>query len=385
MEIINMVDGLGGCVDLYRNARAEEVDRIVVEVYSPPRIAAAACLLPGLDIVPGFSLGLTTGWDFNVEEHRRRAKQPVEEIRPQLLIGSPMCTVYSQWQHLNNSRRDPAVVAREKAQADVHLRFVIELYPMQVKAGRDFLHEHPAGASSWREDIMKKLMRMQGVDVTVGDQCQFGGDDSKGNPLKKPTKFLSNSMLILKELSRRCSGRGGACSRAVGGQHAVCGGMVARRAATYPFPLCRVTLSGFRRQLVVDGIIRQGSVGMHYISKDEVEDERAELQVRQILSIGSKCVKHYDDLTGQPFREDLVRHAISKEIDYFEQKGVWRLVPAEKAQHVTGKPTILVRWVHVNKGDDDSPNMRSRLVERQIRGAGQEAIFAQTPPLEGFI
>ena len=47
-----------------------------------------------------------------------------------------------------------------------------------------------------------------------------------------------------------------------------------------------------------------------------------------------------------------------------------------------GSRQSLVRWVDTNKGDDKSPNIRSRLVARQIRCPGQTAVFAPTPPLE---
>ena len=50
----------------------------------------------------------------------------------------------------------------------------------------------------------------------------------------------------------------------------------------------------------------------------------------------------------------------------------------------TGKPPITVTWVEVNKGDDFNPKIRSRLVAREIRLRGEEAIFAPTPPLESF-
>ena len=49
-----------------------------------------------------------------------------------------------------------------------------------------------------------------------------------------------------------------------------------------------------------------------------------------------------------------------------------------------GKPPISVRWVEVNKGDDENPNYRSRLVAREIRMVGEDAIFAPTPPLESL-
>ena len=47
-----------------------------------------------------------------------------------------------------------------------------------------------------------------------------------------------------------------------------------------------------------------------------------------------------------------------------------------------GRSPISVRWVDVNKGDHACPNIRSRLVARQIRGPGEESTFAPTPPLE---
>ena len=55
-----------------------------------------------------------------------------------------------------------------------------------------------------------------------------------------------------------------------------------------------------------------------------------------------------------------------------------------QAHKVTGRPPITVRWVDVNKGDDESPDIRSRLVARQIRGANEDPMFAPTPPLESL-
>ena len=61
---------------------------------------------------------------------------------------------------------------------------------------------------------------------------------------------------------------------------------------------------------------------------------------------------------------------------------MWKLVPREESKKHTGKDPISVRWVHTNKGDDVAPNMRARLVAREMRNNGDEAIFAPTPPLE---
>ena len=65
-------------------------------------------------------------------------------------------------------------------------------------------------------------------------------------------------------------------------------------------------------------------------------------------------------------------------------KGVWERVPLSEAYKITGRPPITVRWVDVNMGDDDVPDIRSRLVARQIRGAHEDPMFAPTPPLEAL-
>ena len=67
-----------------------------------------------------------------------------------LLVGSLMCTAFSTWQRINNKIRDPGTVAGELKRTKQHLEFCVELYTIQAKAGRYFLHEHPAYAGSWQ-------------------------------------------------------------------------------------------------------------------------------------------------------------------------------------------------------------------------------------------
>ena len=80
----------------------------------------------------------------------------------------------------------------------------------------------------------------------------------------------------------------------------------------------------------------------------------------------------------------LVAKARAEEMEYFKNKHVWDKKPIEEARKRMGKAPISVKWVDVNKGDDENPNCRSRLVAREIRRKGEEAIFAPTPPLESL-
>ena len=144
---------------------------------------------------------------------------------------------------------------------------------------------------------------------------------------------------------------------------------------------------GFRDQLKKDGTYADGFVGLLQSRK-----ENADLPVYKLTDV-DRAVLHIrienepiykDDLTGQLLPPELVKAARAKELEYFGAREVWEKRPMGEARRVTGKPPITVRWVDVNKGDNQCPNIRSRLVARQIRQAGEDAIFAPTPPLEAL-
>lgn len=54
-----------------------------------------------------------------------------------------------------------------------HLRFAIHLYRVQPREGRHVLHEHPIGASSWKEQMMLDLLSLPNVDVALSEQCDY--------------------------------------------------------------------------------------------------------------------------------------------------------------------------------------------------------------------
>ena len=92
----------------------------------------------------------------------------------------------------------------------------------------------------------------------------------------------------------------------------------------------------------------------------------------------------YDTTTGQLLKGNLVAAARQLVLEYFRSKNVWTKVPRKECFDNTGKPPITVKWVDTNKGDDDAPNYRSRLVARDIKRKGEDSIFAPTPPLEAL-
>ena len=75
-KIRKLVNELGGGPRRYCRERAKKLNRIVAEIYSPPRVTAAANLPPSLKLCTGFAVDLTTvneagrPWDFSESECR---------------------------------------------------------------------------------------------------------------------------------------------------------------------------------------------------------------------------------------------------------------------------------------------------------------------------
>ena len=94
-EIMNVVRALGGSDRKFKRHRDRALQAVVSEIYSPPRVTAAAKLLSELRVIPGFALDLTTAdedgslWDFDSKVMRDRAMARVWSERPLLLTSSP--------------------------------------------------------------------------------------------------------------------------------------------------------------------------------------------------------------------------------------------------------------------------------------------------------
>ena len=92
----------------------------------------------------------------------------------------------------------------------------------------------------------------------------------------------------------------------------------------------------------------------------------------------------YDDVSGAPLEVDRVKRARTEEIKYFKKMGVYKKVPKSRCYQLTGRAPIGVRWVDVNKQDDENPLYRSRLVAKQFRTGSDPDLFAATRPLEAM-
>ena len=359
----------------------------MADIYSPPRVTQVA---REIGLRAGWSLDLTTpdadgkAWDFNSIEMRNRAIRKVLTDKPLLLIGSPMCTVYSAMNNVNHARMDPDVVKERFRYARKHLEFSTKLYKISADSGHYFLHEHPQGASSWEERCIKELVEKQGVMKVVGDQCMYGLK-SDGGLARKRTGFLTNAVCIAQQLNKRCPNTSGYTVH----QHVIFEGGRTKRAQVYPRELCKAICIGLQKQMQADkhGQFLLMEAGCERAtSKDFMNASRELAGKYQIVEENEdeSLERAWDDVSGAELDARQVKRARQEEIDYVHKMKLYEKVPKSECYRKTGKAPITLRWIDINKGDHNSPNYRSRLVAREINTYKRDELFAATPPLEAL-
>ena len=90
----------------------------------------------------------------------------------------------------------------------------------------------------------------------------------------------------------------------------------------------------------------------------------------------------YDDMHDfKKMKRDEVINARRTEMQFFKKMGVYVKVPRETARR-HGCKVIATKWLDTNKGDDENPNYRSRMVGREVKYDKRMDLFSATPPLE---
>ena len=350
-------------IGLVRELMQASVD--IAEMYSPPRVTIEA---KTFGLKAGEAMDLTTGWDFSTEEHKRKALRYIEEHKPKLIIGSPMCTMFSPLQRMTRWTEEKQRRWREDRR---HLQFMAQVYRIQALQGRWFLHEHPATASSWSLREITDLLNIDGVGTVVGDQCMYGlktwGRHGREVAYaRKRTKFMSNSEEIRYELSQRCKGLH---------KHQSLVGGRAEESARYPKELCRAICRGLMRQIRYSCQNIKKLLDVDPTTAIEKQDSEAEEE---------NWRGAWDDVTGEELDPKEVSKARAKEMAYIGEKNVWKVIPRVEAER-NGWKVIQTRWIDVNKGDKENPNYRSRLVAKEFNdGTQHDGLFAATPPLEAL-
>ena len=128
-------------------------------------------------------------------------------------------------------------------------------------------------------------------------------------------------------------------------------------------------------------------------------DQDVDMKILKLINVGTKTtvegkssddeedaemyLQAWDDVSGEERSPAEVKEARDKEMQYIEEKGVWRVVSRQEAEKREVK-IVQTRWIDIDKGDKTHPNYRSRLVAKELQDGDQEGLFASTPPLEAL-
>lgn len=242
------------------------------ELFSVPRIG----LIAEQRGMKCESYDIQSGWDFLKAEDRKRCLQKLRETKPKHLHCCPPCGPFSSMQRVSEKKQNPEERARKLVEAQVLMRFAIQLCEEQAKGKRGFSLEHPVGAKSWdMREWDEFLKRHEKVWIVDFDQCEFGlKDPESGELYRKRTRVITNNEILAKGLDRQCQGNHG--HQVLEGKIRVGGSWVCRTecAQIYPKKMCEVFVKSLKRWITPEQhetMVVEELSGRHEKMRESVE------------------------------------------------------------------------------------------------------------------
>lgn len=317
----------------------------VSEKYSQPRLTKLA---PSLNLRPGRAYDIKCGFDLRQESEIKRMWRALEEDDPEAILTCPPCTPFSLLQEWNFPRMAVEKVAAMLCEGLHHVRLAAQICRWQHSRGKIFLFEHPLTSKAWDEPELQELIAMPGVYVCTTHMCAYGMRIG-GAPNRKPTKWITNSYEVARELQRRCNQQH---------VHAQLLGGRAQEAEVYPPELCKAILRGIRRHLEEPKTEVGGEkVQEIFVGEDEVDIE--ELLDREVQDAGME-VRGSGETTGET----------NEESDEEPQGVMERPRRPETPQiGVTAEDRQKIRRLHVNLGHPSKESFLRFLSAGRVRRA----------------
>ncbi|CAK0904033.1 unnamed protein product, partial [Prorocentrum cordatum] len=309
----------------------------MIETYAPVRFAAMA---QKYGLRPGFAMDLSENkpgsydcWDLEKDDDVKELEDRVYQEEPYvLMVGPPYLTT------------------------------AVGFYWRQHRAGRYFLHEHPAGADSWKEDCIVRLRSEPGVYTVEGPMCCY---DMKPESFEKvsgerhvlmQTRWMTNSEELAKALDRWCANRTGGPYNV----HMQVVGGAAKQTAAYPARLVRTILRALKEQMRRDRDASAVELAAAGPTPTEPPYPVDDLGPKEIENMVEFYEETRDDIAGEILPPELVKEARKKEMDWVRNVKLYDKVPRSEMES-RGFKTVSTRWVDVNKGDKDNYNLVSAM------------------------
>lgn len=242
----------------------------------------------------GPAMSLSTGWDFQLAEHRERALKWIRKHKPYVVVLAFPCSFWSPLQALNGPKDYDAAFER----AFTLLQFALDVAEEQVKAGRRYILENPAGSRAWKLDAVRAWLQRMKSMVVKFDQCRYNLRGSTGELHMKPTFFATSAQAVVSEfLDKRCR-RDHVHEQVIGGSR------VTGPAGRYSSELAGAIVRALENQLEWE-LRRGGSMSAHdvlaledgddVVHEDDVQADHGELVQYGIDDSGSDVDVNVED------------------------------------------------------------------------------------------
>lgn len=123
-----------------------------LELFSGSARLSQVAAMNGLRV--GQPIDLRTGFDILKTEGRKKAMEVIERQKPSVVTMAPDCSPWSQMTNIND--REARDAKRAKYMPMVEFCVQVALY--QIRNGRHFIIENPAGSAMWWQYVFRKLL-----------------------------------------------------------------------------------------------------------------------------------------------------------------------------------------------------------------------------------
>ena len=146
---------------------------------------------PNFDVIVGINLLHS--------QERSALLQYVNVRRPKIILISTPCTGMKGFSALNRAISHAAWLNIRRS-VSVHVGKSAGIVALtQMRAGRDFLAEHPQGSDLFQLPVWKLIAKESRVVRVLLHQCMLGIRGQRSSlPIKKPTGMLANGQVLVK-------------------------------------------------------------------------------------------------------------------------------------------------------------------------------------------
>jgi len=268
-------------------------------------------------------------------------KEWFEELRaedPYLLVGFPAFDAFD-WLRIKVKGQS----VKERVQE--HMRVAFDSYRDQRSRGKHFLHIAPWKAESLSDEQVKSLTS-EGAWVVRGPMCRW--------MLQGTDRYVRTEVCIvtdvpeIAEAMRTAMMVKGKAREWMQHLSLMGEGLLLEPMGVNPC-LANCVVKALRVALEREGHI--GTMEAHSAGPVPIEP-----------NISEEMWSAWDDVNGGDLNPAEVQAARAKELDWLHQQGVYTKRSLQECREVTGRDPIRLLWIDTNKGDDERPNYRSRLV-----------------------